>query len=106
LVGALAPVGAPGKGEPTFLVFAASFDAAEFEAAVGAPVLISDGQVALAASGAEKSQTLLRGVVGQEKAGMVGDPGGQWQAVAIPVSAGIWLWVLRTGTAEERPGGK
>src|SRR4029077_1228801 len=36
LVGGGAPVGAPGKGEPTFLVFAASFDAAELEAAVGA----------------------------------------------------------------------
>ena len=48
---AVAPIGVPRGDDARFLVLAAPFDIAALQSAVRAPVLVSDGQSALAAGG-------------------------------------------------------
>ena len=93
---AVAPIGVPRGDEATFLVFGAAFDVAGLQSAIGAPVLVSDGQSALAAGGTPAAVADLRASVGREKVGAVVDA--RWRAVAVPISlppdgARLWLWV-------------
>jgi hypothetical protein len=99
---AVAATGVPRKGELTFLVFGVPFDAAALEAAVRAPILISDGQAVIVASGADKQVALLRAAVGHERAGTFGDPAAGWRAVAAPISGKLWLWAWQA-TADAAP---
>jgi tRNA A-37 threonylcarbamoyl transferase component Bud32 len=100
---AVASTGVPRKGELTFLVFGVPFDAAALEAAVRAPILISDGQAVIVTSGAEKQVTLLRAAVGHEHAGTFADPAAGWRAVAAPISGKLWLWAWQAAAADATP---
>ncbi len=95
LVVALVPMSGPRNAEPTFLMFASPIDLAELQAAVGAPLLLSDGHAAVgSAGGGAAQQAALAGLAGRESLGTVRDPGGAWSAAAVALSPKLWLWTL------------
>jgi hypothetical protein len=100
---AVAATGVPRKGELTFLVFGVPFDAAALADAIHAPILISNGQSAVATSGAERAIAHLRTAVGRERAGHVSDPAGGWRAVSAPISGKLWLWAWQEAAVETPP---
>jgi hypothetical protein len=95
VVVALVPMSVPRNAEPTFLMFASPIDAGELQAAVGAPLALSDGHAVVGtAGGGPEQQVALAGLPGRESLGSVRDPGGAWLAVAVPLSPKLWLWTL------------
>jgi hypothetical protein len=101
---ALVPMSGPRNAEPTFLMFASPIDLAELQAAVGVPLLLSDGHAAVAsAGGGPAQQAVLAGLPGRESAGTVRDPNGSWLAAAAPLSPKLWLWTLHPIAAASGP---
>jgi hypothetical protein len=81
--------------EDAILVLARPFDKTVFSAIAtraGAPLLLSDGRVALVHTGAEADVRLLAAGIGREKDGGFTLQDTAWGAAAVEVTPGIWLW--------------
>jgi hypothetical protein len=81
--------------EDAVVVLARPFDDVVFGAIgrrAGAPLLLSDGRVALGRTGAEADVKLLATGIGREKEGGFTLQDTAWGAAALEVAPGIWLW--------------
>ena len=92
---AATPMRFGGDQEDAIVVLARPFDDAVFAhiaARANAPLLLSDGHVALGRSGAESDVKLLATGIGREKEGGFALQDTAWGAATLEVAPGIWLW--------------
>ena len=92
---AATPMRFGGDLEDAILVLARPFDDAVLAAIAtraNAPLLLSDGRVALGHAGPDADVKLLAAGIGREKDGGFALQDTAWGAAALEVAPGIWLW--------------
>src|SRR5580692_9857136 len=104
LLAAVAPV-APlhRRAEPTYLMLMSPFDAAALSRELELPLALSDGRRVIDA-GEERQKQALADLVGREDQGRIYDRATGRLAVAVPTSAGLWIWTTQDLPVAPGPG--